>query len=35
METDMRICGVQSVQHSGECARHIFMPNHPEVQWMA
>lgn len=34
-ETDMRICGMQSVQHSGECARHIFMANHSEVQWMA
>lgn len=35
METNMRICGMQNIQHSGECAHRVFMANHSEVQWIA
>lgn len=35
MKTDKKICGMHNVQYSGECAHHIFMANHFEVQWMA
>lgn len=31
----MKNGGMQNTQLSGECACHIFMANHSEVQWMA
>lgn len=35
MQADIRICGMQNLQHSGECVHHIFMASHSEVHWMA
>lgn len=32
MESDIKISGTQNIERSAEGARHIFMPNHSQVQ---